>query len=284
MGNRFLIFFSIVIFLLNSCNRNADNPQSEVIAKVGNKSLIMGDIKIPPGLSREDSISLIKQASNEWILRQLYYQKAKENIDENDSIIKKQLEEYKTTLLIHKYKQNLLNEKIDTVIPESEIVEYYEHFKSQFLLKSTIVRAYVIKVPASHTKQAELVQLLNSNREESLGAIKDICYQNARYFNFDIRWRTLSSVLSEAGVSQSQLHRDAVSNGRLYEFDAGDLKVLIKILDIKPAGEITPYEMAYNEIKTLLLFKRREKFLLKLENELFQNAIRKGDIYRKFPD
>ncbi len=277
-------FLMLGIFVATACERNTQSHPDELLAAIGDNKLFLSEIIIPSGLSESDSIAFLKRRINDWIIRQAYYQKALENLDDSDGKIARMVQEYKVTLYIHKYKQLLLRQKVDSVVSPNEVSEYYSKFSDQFLLKQPYVKAFVIIVPASHTKQAELLKLLNNYDEKNIGDLKDICYQNVRYFNLENKWRAWSTVMNEAGVTTSQIAPRNISKGRVFEFPQNETIALIKVIDYIPANSISPIEIVYDDIVNLVLHKRREKFLQKLENEMLQNIIREQKIYRQFSD
>ena len=63
---------------------------------------------IPSGTSREDSILMSQNYIRNWITKKLLLHKAIENLSEQEKNIHKQVEDYRTSLLIHKYKQKLI--------------------------------------------------------------------------------------------------------------------------------------------------------------------------------
>ena len=57
---------------------------------------------------------------------------------EEDKNVEQQIEDYKTSLLVYKYEENYINQKLDTVISYEEIETYYNSYSINFILNNKI--------------------------------------------------------------------------------------------------------------------------------------------------
>ena len=119
--SKYLLF--IFIFTL-SCSRL---KEPEPIAKVGNAYLYNSDIKglIKSGLSKEDSLNMVKSIVDQWIKKQLILQRAELNLTNEEKDVSKELDEYRTSLLIYKYELKYIKENLDTTVKSDEVLNYY---------------------------------------------------------------------------------------------------------------------------------------------------------------
>ena len=136
---------SIIIVLINllilSCSSKHDD---KIIASVYEKDLTYSEIidAIPDEV--EDSSYFAEKFINDWIRKELMLSYAEININTDLLKYKKQIEDYRSSLLIYAYKQELLNQNLDTAIVFSEIENYYEKYKEEFMLSKNIFKGRII--------------------------------------------------------------------------------------------------------------------------------------------
>ena len=78
---------------------------------------------------------------NNWIRRELMISYAEMNLNTDLLRYEKQIEDYRASLLIYAYQQELLNQNFDTVIALSEIEDYYQKYKDEFKLSKNIFKS-----------------------------------------------------------------------------------------------------------------------------------------------
>jgi hypothetical protein len=258
--------------LLYGCEQDGKAVKQTEIARFGNGVLTLNQINVPQNLSAQDSLDFIKKKANEWIIRQAMAEKAFENIDDNDKSLENKVNEYRTTLYIHNYKQKLVDQKVDTMVSIRQIEEYFNKYGDEFRLSFPLVKAWVIMVPVSMTNQEVLLKYLRSSDDNILGDLKELCFQSARYFNFDTNWRTLPSILSETSLTIQTINGDNLGKEKIFQFKRNEIEIFVKIIDFLRAGDKPPLESVSNQIKEIIIQKRKEQFLNRLENDLLQNA------------
>ena len=122
-----VILFSIILF--SSCDvftiEEKKDVKSEIIAIVNTEKLFKEDIKsiLPENVSKQDSIIIVSSFVKDWAVKRLLLDKAKKNsslesVNEIDNLVK----DYKESLLINNYKEELVKQQLDTIITEEEIV------------------------------------------------------------------------------------------------------------------------------------------------------------------
>ena len=123
-----------LLTLISACSLfNGKESDKEPVARVYDSYLYKSDIRIiiPQGISYQDSISLSKSYMDNWIRQHLILHKAELNlIDKSRYIgIEKQLQDYRNSLINYAYKKELIRQKLDTVVTDKEIEDYYVDFK-----------------------------------------------------------------------------------------------------------------------------------------------------------
>ncbi|MFW5831157.1 MAG: hypothetical protein ACOCVA_02820 [Prolixibacteraceae bacterium] len=177
-----VILLAIIIF---GCNRK-DNDGSDVIAEVGETQLHLSEIAhvLPDDLEKEDSISMAQDYINKWIKRQLLIQKAEENLSVDQKDLSKELEEYRNSLIIYRYKNELMKQRMDTTVSEAQILEYYNANKENFKLSKNIVKAIFVKTPEEFAEPEQLIKWCTNPAEEDIIELRDYCIQYAKNYAF----------------------------------------------------------------------------------------------------
>ena len=132
----------ILIFIpfLWACNdKFAKNEQP--VAKVFDKYLLKSEVSgfIPQGTPSKDSLIMAQSYVRNWITKELLLHKATQNLSDEEKNIRKQVEDYSSSILIHKYKEKLISQKLSREISEREISQYYDANKFNFVLNTPVV-------------------------------------------------------------------------------------------------------------------------------------------------
>ena len=124
-----------------------EHESEGIIASIGNSHLYKEDIAnlVPLGTNATDSIAIIDAYIQRWATNILIYDNAMRNVS-NQAEINKMVEDYRRTITIHYYKQEMVNEKVK-IPTDKETIEFYESNKNLFLLKHPIVKGALIKIP-----------------------------------------------------------------------------------------------------------------------------------------
>lgn len=268
----FLAFFS------NWCSRFSTNDEKP-LAQVGNAYLYPSEVKelVKPGLTQKDSSLMIAGLVEKWIRKQLILQIAELNLLDEEKDVSKELEEYRTSLIIYKYEQKFVKEKLDTVVSQSDIEEYYEANKSNFVLNYSIVKAQYIKLPKDAPQIEKLRNLMKLESEENIKEIESMCYQFALkydYFNDDwINFDNIKMVFPLVLPDNSQFYE----NNKFIETMDSTAHYLLNIKSFQPKGAIAPAHYVFRDIKSIILLKRKQKLIHDLENNMYFDALNKNN-------
>jgi hypothetical protein len=180
------------IIMLAGC-RNKNNSADRIpVAEVGKVILYYDEMPqlIQHGINDADSVAIIQNYINKWAKRRLLLQKAEENLSpEFKSVIEQQIEETRTNLVIYQYQQQMILEKMDTVLTETELENFYNANEKSFILNSDIVKALFIKLPVETPDLNKIRTLVRSNNQNDLQQLETYCYQFAEKFDdFNENW------------------------------------------------------------------------------------------------
>ena len=273
-----LLFIALT---LSNCRSNDISLKRVPVAKIGDQILYSDDIpfQTTQGISKDDSLTIIRNYVNQWAKHELLFQRAEKNLtsDVKDHI-EKQLDENRLNLIVYEYQQQMMLEKMDTVIGEDEIQDYYAKNESSFTLTSNIVKALFIKLPVETPDLYKFRNLIRSTKQKDMQDLESLCYQFAeKYDDFDEDWVTLDRISLELnkdiGDQESFLRRT-----NYYETSDSSSIYLLGISDFRLRGTLAPFEFVKDDIKRIIWNDRRITFLKDLENGIYNDAIKENGI------
>ena len=97
----FWLILALTVFF-NSCSRFENRNKEQPIARVYDRYLYPSDINdiFPNNHSSNDSLLILANFVDKWIKKQLILQKAELNLTDDQKDVSKQLEEYRSSLLL----------------------------------------------------------------------------------------------------------------------------------------------------------------------------------------
>ncbi len=271
------IIFLLTISLFSACQRSGENSNRKAVAEVGDKVLYFDEI---PRLdenstNKSDSIALIQGYINRWAKRELMNQKAEENLSpELKDEIEKQLEDTRTNLVIYQYQRQMMLEKMDTLVSEAELENYYTANQNSFILTSNIVKALFIKLPLTARELSKIKLLARSNDQRDLQQLESYCYKNAELFDdFDEEWVPMNKITLQ--LPEDIVNEDNFLKRNTY-FESSDSHsvYLVSIRDYRVRSTVAPYEYVREDIKRIIWNTRRFDFIQSLENGIYNEALK----------
>ena len=274
--NKILILISVLLFF--SCNKTDDEINKKPVAKVFDKVLYAEDLQgtVQDGISPEDSVVIIKRKIEIWVRKQLMLNKAELNLSNEQKAINQIVEDYRASLLIDKYKQEFLKQKLDTVITDSETEAYYTSYPESFKNDREIVKAVYYKIPKDSEYLGAFRRLFFS-AGDSLELIEFMKNNKLFYQDFNNGWVPFSEILSMFPTKISKPELILKTTKKLQSKD----NLFFYFVDIKSyklIGDAKPIELVKPQIKVILYNKRKTELINELENNIYQNAVEQGNI------
>jgi hypothetical protein len=276
MNKLLIILFGI--FILCGCKHH--NPAKRVaIAQVGNVVLYYDEMPklIQKGINEADSAALFQNYINKWAKRQLLLKKAEDNLTPSlKDEIKKQLEETRANLVIYQYQRQMILEKLDTVLTDAELENYYAANQSSFALTSDIVKALFIKLPLETPDLNKIKTLARSNDHNDLQQLETICYQFAEKFDdFNEEWVPMDRISVELHQNIEN-EENFLKRNTFYETSDSSSVYMISIRDYRLRSTIAPFEYVRDDIKRIIWNSRRFEYIQSLENGIYNDALKEN--------
>ena len=264
------------LMLFAGCDYFQKSSKEVVVAECYGKYLYESDLKgiVPEGATIMDSIQRVSTFIDSWVRRQVLIHQAENNLNKEALNLDKQMEEYRNSLVIYAYESQLINQKLDTIVSEDEIADYYEQHKEDFQLRNTMVKAaYVILDEGCPHK--ETFQKLLSDPDTLLLQNIDVLatyYAVKNYLDVD-HWMRLDELTSLIPIEIFNAE-SFLKKTKYVCFDMNEFTYIVRFVDYLLEESTSPLEMERNNIKSVILAHRKQALLEKMKTSLYNKAKR----------
>ncbi len=274
------MFVGLVV-MQSGCRQEEPRAVDDLLlASVYSGRLYTSDIIgiVPQGALPEDSMRVVKRYVDNWVRQQVLLHHALENLDPANLDFEKKIQDYKNSLIIFTYETELVKNDLDTLVTEAQISEYYEQNHLDFTLQESIVRVVYVKVPLDAPEPGLLRRLYRSVDPDDIALLEDYCVQHAaNYFIESDNWLLFSELLREIPLSVSNPESYLTQN-RLVELSDEYYRYFLNIQDYKLKGSVSPLSFERENVRSILLNRRRHAFVNQKREELFQQALQSGNL------
>jgi hypothetical protein len=256
----------------------SSNDSDNLIASVNEKVLLRSELlsEIPSQL--KDSTYFVEKFINDWIRRQLLLSHAEINLSVDLVKYEKQVEDYRASLLIFAYQQELINQNLDSAISFSDINDYYDSYISEFDLSNNIFKGRFIIID----KLAPDINFVNSNYKSDndviIKELENYCLKYAKEYYIETeKWNYFSSINNKL----PRLIDDEVTflkNTDGVFFEDANYRYYVYIDEYRVKGDTSPLALELDKIKDVLLNKKKVNYLKELEEDLYEIALSKKKI------
>lgn len=264
---------------LSSC-QFFTTPDDVLLATVNEKQLFLSEIQslLEEFDSKEDSLFFVQAWVENWAKEQLMVQQAHNNLTTELEDVKNQIDDYYSSLLIYHYQKAMVSQKMDTGVYAYQVDEYYKEHEKEFELKDHIVQMIYVKVSEDAPKMSMLKKWYLSNKEKDQLLLEEYCYQFAEEFSLDdTTWVYFSDVLKKIPIKTNN-PENYLSNKRSDFLTDSSGVYLVRFKKYKIKDSVSPLALERTRIRNIILNKRKLEFLKKVEEELYENALAKGQI------
>lgn len=274
------LILALGILLSMACNRIPARNGEEPVARVYDKYLYASDIYgIFDGITDPaDSARLARSFIDQWIKRQTMVRYAEINVIGMEKNFESMIEDYRSSLLVYEYEKQLVREKVDTVVSNRQLEEYYNNNLHAFSLENPIVKALYIRMDKSNSRIADTRRYINSKRDQDFEQLLNIGQQEADRFDFfDDEWVSLPLIMEKIPGNPEDM--DAyLQRNQSWESEDDDYIHFLLIRDYLVSGEKAPLDYIQNQIKGLVLSKRKLDYIEQIEQDVIQEAISQQQI------
>jgi hypothetical protein len=247
--------------------------------KAGNKFLYRDDVEdnIPVGISSADSLIAAEHYVRTWVNDVLLYDIAVQNTNNMDEI-NRLVENYKKSLLIYQYQEQLINERLTKDIDSQTMLDFYNENQDIFKLDKTIIKGIFLKIPSDAPQIDDIRKWYKTINPASIENIEKYSVQNAKtYDNFLEKWVDFNDLAN----NWPQNFRDemAMANQKKQIEEQDSLyHYFLNITDYLLPGDTAPFEYVSPMIREQIINQQRIDFLKKTEQDIYLRAIKSGQV------
>lgn len=266
----------LMTLVATGCRDHFMQSDRIVVAECYGNKLYPEDLEgvVPADASKIDSLSRVNDFIDSWIRRQLLIHQAEINLTAEQRDFSKQLQDYNNSLLIYAYETQMIDQYLDTVVSDAEIADYYEEHKENFQLRSNMVKvAYVIL--KNDCKQKKEFQQVMSNRDTLvLPQLDALASQYAVSSFLDVdSWIRLDDLLMTVPMEIYNTESFLRKN-HFVSFEKDDLIYMVRFEDHLMAESVSPIEIESDNIKNIILLKRKKDLLSQMNADLYEKAVK----------
>lgn len=268
---RFFLSFLSFIYLLISFSCNNVNTE-KILAEVNDEILYYDDVIYNIPISIEDTNLFIEKYIDKWIKEKVLLNQALINLDNNSKDIDDKVLNYKNSLLIYKYQQELINQNFDTTVLLEDIVSYYNEHINEFKLNQDIFKGRFIIIDKDAPNIKDLFSMFKSNNDDEIDDLISYCMLYAlEYYINDTAWNYFNSVQQK--VPNDIYPKNIFSSKRKYDVIEDETYLYLLFLkDFKIKGTTSPFSVEKEKIKSLLINNNKINYLDMVEEDLVNNG------------
>lgn len=275
-------FFIAFLLLLSIYSCQKKQAEEKPVAKVFESYLYQKEIAdfIPKETAKEDSILMNQSYVRNWVTQKLLLHKAIENLSGEEKDIQRQVEDYRTSLLIHRYKQKIISQRLVDEINRDDIEKYYNENTRNFSLTTPVVKAVFFIIPKSASNLKDVRRWYKSDKVADLENLEEYCITNAKkYDKFDDKWVEVKYILNLVPGDFNTLENEILHLKNIEKEDDENYYFL-KIKEMRREQTLAPLDYVREEIVLILKNKKKLQFESEFDKQINEEGVRKD--YVKF--
>ena len=273
MKTKIVVYALLASWMLVGCAAYEKKNQSGAAVELNGQYIYRSTLdSLTLGLSSEDSMRVAQQYISQWAKDVLVYDKAQAHKQQG---IEMMVANYRRSLYVQAYEQNLIEKRMPKTIMDSTIVQIYQQMPDRFRLDESIMKGILVVVPNDAPNIDKLRKWLG---EQEMDNIEKYAYQNAQgYELFDDKWLTTSDMIRRIPIEHAELETRLKTKNRIEVADSLRTYIL-EVTEKCLKGEQMPLDYARPEIEQVVLSARQVEFLQKERERLYNEAIQEKKI------
>ncbi len=288
-----LIMIVGILLSLNGCDlirmKKDLSPEElgrQPVARVNDTYLYLDELEgiVSVNTPKEDSIARLSAYINSWVRKQVLINEALKRIDINEAEVERKILDYRYSLIGYQFQKLYIQQHMSDKVSDEEIEEYYNQHLDNFVLKQNIIRGAFIKVPQGAPRTNRIKDLIFSNKEKDRKDLKSYCLSfSTAYHLSDSSWIEFDKLVVNSPLAEIPNKIQFLKSYPYYETSDAGFSYFLKIDAYKISDNVSPLEFVKEDIKNIIINKRKVELARKLEEEVYEKAIQNKDfeIYLK---
>lgn len=269
--------FVFILALVVACGDNTHTGDEEPLARVFDKYLYPSDLQgiMQADMTKEDSVLMEAYIEN-WAKKNLMLKVAEKNIPK-DVDIAQMLADYKASIIQHYYEENLVAQRLDSVVSQKEIQAFYEATKDDHILEETIARCYFIKLPTNSPNKEDLKKWWKMKESLDFAEMKGYAETYAQmYILEDSSWVAKEDLA--AHLPDGTFNQGNFGSGQSFDFEKKGYWYLLNIKEIKSKGQLAPVAYVRDKAIRFILHKRKIALIENMATEMYVRELNKKNV------
>ena len=185
----------------------------------------------------------------------------------------KLLEDYRQSLLRHFFEQRTLEERLDTVITETDLLNYYEANKDQHRLESAIMRCYYFKIKKPLARADKILQWWKTFPQQHRQEVLTYAEKHAKTnWSDSTQWHETQMVVQL--FPEGTLSPATIRSNRGVVREDRDFIYLLYPLEVYQAQDIAPLDRIREQAARYILHQRELELLDRIGKEIYDRDIK----------
>ena len=267
-------------------DQSGEDQDRRAVARVNDTYLYLDELEgiVTSNTPKEDSVARLEAYINSWIRKQLLISEALRRIDINEAEVERKILDYRYSLIGYQFQKLYIQQHMSDTVSDSEIDEYYQSHLDNFILKQNIIRGAFIKVPQGAPRTNRIKDLIFSNKEKDKNDLKSYCLSfSSAYHLSDSSWIEFDKLVVNSPLAEIPNKIQFLKSYPYYETSDAGFLYFLKIDAYKISDNVSPLEFVKEDIKNIIINKRKVELARKLEEEVYEKAAESKDfeIYNK---
>lgn len=274
----YLLILILLALIGTSCDfiqRFQSETTEQPLARVYDTYLYPSDVTLqyPGNLSEEDSIFWIKNLINNWIRKELLIYQAERNLSEEEKDFTQQVNDYRNSLMVYEYENRLIAKKLDTIITDHEIIQYYNENPEIFKLKRNIVKAVYFSVNVIPEKTLKEATKIFKKTPLDLQHLEFFCYENhLPIAHLDTSVWVYFDEIQQIIPIKTYNEEAFLRYNRNVDFRDENRWYFLYFYDFRFKEESVPLELEKNNIRNIILNLRKTELNRKIRQQIYDDA------------
>lgn len=261
---------------LSSCSLFINEDDKEKVARVEDQYLFESDI---PNFTNEesqgDTLAQRNLYIDNWVKEKLLLQKALDNLTEKSASFEKQLENYRNTLLIYTFENQIINQKLDTLVSVKELKKYYKSNSENFKLREDVMQSIFVATLNTAPNTDSLEQWMYQDVAYYKADLIEFCSQFAIACHLDtLEWIPLAKIKEIGKLPADKIFNLTIGKNLIQD---SLTTMYINSYAIRLKGQTAPFSWVKNQLKSIILNKRKIELIANVKQEIFESATLKKE-------
>lgn len=274
-----VLIVSLIGTLFTSCEERVDHYGRTPILGVDKVYLYKEDLSqlYAIGNTIDDSIAFVNEYVCHWLEDALLYRMARRNVPDSKEV-ERLVENYRKSLLLNIYQDNLIHQQLRSEIAEDEISGFYESNSELFLLDEPMLQGLFLKVSKTAPSLASVRKWLKGGTSEDMENLEKYTITNAIVYDYFIdTWRTLDALAAKMPIASDDLLSRLKKNNFVEISDTAAFYFVSSTALLDKGGKM-PLDIAKDKICELLVNSKKADFIKKAKYDLLMQAVEAEEI------